>query len=383
MASGTPYIPFFTSDFLNGVADLEDREIGIYTIVLMLMADQGGPIDDDARWLARRSGSTTRRVNQCLAALERAGKIERRNGLIGNRKMLEVIRNRAGKSEQARQAAHAKWENWRADHRPTLPFMEDIDEQNSEKKRQKKSRKNDEKPREKTQKNSAQNSDIPQNSANSSLRTHADSRGRVNPELESINQTNDSIPEQVARETKSDDRPIDSDRDLIKLLETVSATAGYVPRGTDGYVKAVDQVRAWRDAGIDFTETVLPCIEHIVAHSNDTTSSLTRFDRAVRHRHAQHCAARNLPNRPPAPPVAPITKFDDEDPEHETFRKILLKQFGNTYAIVFHKVRFETLQDLKVRPLRINQRGTVRPDLDSIRHIVTTLAKKHGWGELW
>lgn len=49
-----PYIPFYPSDWLAGVADLSPAECGVYVNLLMLIYDGGGPIKADFPRLARR-----------------------------------------------------------------------------------------------------------------------------------------------------------------------------------------------------------------------------------------------------------------------------------------------------------------------------------------
>jgi len=82
------YIKMWTSDFLAGVVDLNADETGCYAILLVLMADRGGPLPDDAQWLARRCNMTTRSFNRTVARLIDLGKIERRNGMLGNQRMM-------------------------------------------------------------------------------------------------------------------------------------------------------------------------------------------------------------------------------------------------------------------------------------------------------
>src|SRR3546814_5348741 len=107
-----PYIKWWTSDFLNGVIDLTAEEIGVYAVLLALIADRGGPVTDDPQWLARRCGTTTRGFNRIRDRLMDAGKIERRNGLLGNRRMLAEVTERDKKSKQATDAARSRWTKW-------------------------------------------------------------------------------------------------------------------------------------------------------------------------------------------------------------------------------------------------------------------------------
>ena len=69
--------------FLNGVIGLTAEEIGVYTIVLNLIYDSGGPIPDDAR-IARRCMMRPSSCEKVLQALAAAGKITREFGVINN-----------------------------------------------------------------------------------------------------------------------------------------------------------------------------------------------------------------------------------------------------------------------------------------------------------
>jgi uncharacterized protein YdaU (DUF1376 family) len=384
-----PYIPWFTSDFLNGVADLEASEIGIYTIVLTLMGDQSGPIDDDPRWIARRCGSTTRRVNACLKKLEAGGKITRKNGVIGNRKMLELIRKRVKKSAQTSAAAQQRWENWRSEHKPQLPFSTDPVAPDQAKNSEKKSGKNAKISQEKNEKNTPVKIDDSQNSADQPMQTHLDSRSRANPEPYNTNQPTSITSSLSARGTdnpdQSGDWSIDNDRDLMSLLEKVSEVAGYVPRGARGYGEAIDFVKGWRNDGISFVDTVLPVISGIMAESDEPTNSLRRFDRSIRHRHAKLKAVQDLPEKAkPAPPPEPITSFDDEDERRASLREDLLTEFGPTgYSFYFHKRRFDIVDTPQGDALRTHARNGWAPPLDEIWHRVKPLVKAHGWSDIW
>lgn len=314
------YVPWFTDDFLGGIVDLEAEEIGIYTVILTLMASHDAPITDDPQWIARRSGSTTRRVNKVLNRLAGLGKIERKNGLIGNKKMLEVIRKRAGKSKMATKAANAKWAKWREKNEPQLPFVENDNQENG----QKNARKTPTFSPEKTEIKSPVKMEKSQNSAKNPVQTHNSLRAREYTSNISNNQSNESLKTPRAKSDaskKDDDRMIDSDKDLAQLFETVSATAGYVPRGANGYAEGFELVKQWRDLGINFDTTVIPEIENIVAKSDDPTSSLRRFDRTIRAKHAKKRAQAKLPPNAKAKVLPPIERKDDDHQQVALLRK--------------------------------------------------------------
>lgn len=70
--------------FLNGVVGLNAAEIGVYSIILNLIYDTGGPIPDAVERIARRCGMRPTSCEKVLDALAAAGKIVREFGVISN-----------------------------------------------------------------------------------------------------------------------------------------------------------------------------------------------------------------------------------------------------------------------------------------------------------
>jgi uncharacterized protein YdaU (DUF1376 family) len=385
-----PYIKWWTSDFLNGVMDLTADEIGVYAVLLTLMADRGGPITNDSQWLARRCGTTTRAFNRIRDRLVELGKLELRSGLIGNRRMLAEIKERDRKSQQASQAAHARWAKWAEEHPLSLPF----DEKNGEKTGEKLP----EKLAKNRQKNSPVKSEKPQKSANSAMRTVVlPSCARARPELElESNHTNNHETESVVR-ASSADRSVGSDdggegatptlrdADLTALLSACAEAAGFYPNSPGALAREIEVVKAWREAGIDFDATVLPAIRAVMAKSGDPTSSLKRFDRRVRHDHAK--AAGSPPSKPRTP-ATPLLTRQDEPPVMKEFRTDLLAALGpSAFTTYCNRVRFEDLGKqaggkavLKVHDPMPGGLGL----MDGERtQIVRSVARKHGWTAIW
>jgi hypothetical protein len=50
--SEKPWVKWYAGDFLQGVADLEPSEGWVYTVILMLIYDAGGPIKLNIKSLA-------------------------------------------------------------------------------------------------------------------------------------------------------------------------------------------------------------------------------------------------------------------------------------------------------------------------------------------
>lgn len=183
------------------------------------------------------------------------------------------------------------------------------------------------------------------------------------------------------------------DRDLQALFNAVCDAAGFNPVSPGQINLAYAKVEAWRDAGIDFTEVVVPTIQHTVAHSSDPTRTLGRFDKAVRHEHARR-GAKVATGGPYVPPPVPITVVEDEAPVFALIRQELLERMGATsYCATANHVRFEAVEmgdtphrDGKPRiPMKV-----IEPTkgfgkfMDGDRpSILRAVAKRHGFNEVW
>ncbi len=67
--------PRYHRAFLEGVRVLTPEERGCYTTILDLIYDRGGPVPDDARWLAGWMNCSVRKWQTIRASLVAAGKI--------------------------------------------------------------------------------------------------------------------------------------------------------------------------------------------------------------------------------------------------------------------------------------------------------------------
>ena len=100
-----PWYKRYPADFIAGTLQMSLEEKGAYSIVLDLIYDQGGPIPDDPRWIARVCGCSTRRWNQIRQRLLEMGKLQAVGGRLDNarakkqRSSEEKAAENAGKSE--------------------------------------------------------------------------------------------------------------------------------------------------------------------------------------------------------------------------------------------------------------------------------------------
>ncbi len=90
--SKRPWYKRYPSDFIAGTLQLSCEEKGAYSVVLDLIYDRGGPIPDDARWIARVCNLSTRRWNQIRARLLELGKVTARDGVLTNKRALSQLK---------------------------------------------------------------------------------------------------------------------------------------------------------------------------------------------------------------------------------------------------------------------------------------------------
>ena len=105
----SPWVKWFSADFLNGISDLEPNEIAVYSVVLNLIYDNEGPIADDAVKIGRRCNMRQTSAEKALASLATAGKITRTNGQISNHRCEKEIKSRQKVSEKSSEIAHTRW----------------------------------------------------------------------------------------------------------------------------------------------------------------------------------------------------------------------------------------------------------------------------------
>lgn len=111
--SATPWVKWFSGDFLNGVADLEADEGWVYVIALNLIYDRGGPIPFEPDRLARRCRLRRNVVERVVRQLVDAGKLTMIEGKLSNPKAERMLKGRLKASEDSSEAARIRWEKER------------------------------------------------------------------------------------------------------------------------------------------------------------------------------------------------------------------------------------------------------------------------------
>lgn len=97
-----PWVKWEPGAFLNGVFGLGAEAIGVYAVLLNLIYENGGPIDDNSAVLARRLSMRPTSLEKRLAELVAAKKIVRVDGVISNARAEIEIEARAQKLVKTR-----------------------------------------------------------------------------------------------------------------------------------------------------------------------------------------------------------------------------------------------------------------------------------------
>lgn len=80
--SDTPYIPFYTSDFLGGTSGMTAATKGVYITLLCLMYEVEGPLEQQWDTLARRCGCTLPAFKKAVEVLQDDGKLTVEDGRL-------------------------------------------------------------------------------------------------------------------------------------------------------------------------------------------------------------------------------------------------------------------------------------------------------------
>lgn len=106
----SPYIPFYTSDFLGGTGGMTAATKGVYITLLCLMYEAEEPLPQKWDVLARRCGCTLPAFKKAVEALEDDTKIIIEDGAIWSEKCEKHIKQRRERSDSARAAAKIRHE---------------------------------------------------------------------------------------------------------------------------------------------------------------------------------------------------------------------------------------------------------------------------------
>src|SRR5882672_4269013 len=94
------WVRWVPSDFIAGTRGMSLEEIGLYSILLNMIYDAGGPIRDDAARLGRMLGERPTSMEKKLQQLVSIGKIMRMDGVISNNRAEKEIESQSKKIEK-------------------------------------------------------------------------------------------------------------------------------------------------------------------------------------------------------------------------------------------------------------------------------------------
>ncbi len=107
--SKSPFIPFYTSDFLGGTSGMTASTKGVYITLLCLMYEAEGPLPQKWDMLARRSGCTLPAFKKAVQDLQDDGKVVILEGGIWSDKCEKHIAQRGERRSSAKAAAESRW----------------------------------------------------------------------------------------------------------------------------------------------------------------------------------------------------------------------------------------------------------------------------------
>jgi len=108
--SESPFVNFYTSDFLAGTSGLTASVKGVYITILCLMYESEAPLTQSWETLARRCGCTLPAFKKAVETLTDDDKITVSGGAIWSEKCEKHITLRRERQNSARAAAKTRWE---------------------------------------------------------------------------------------------------------------------------------------------------------------------------------------------------------------------------------------------------------------------------------
>lgn len=177
------------------------------------------------------------------------------------------------------------------------------------------------------------------------------------------------------------------DKNLQALFDAVCDAAGFNPIQPGAISRAYEQVKAWRDADINFDTVVVPTIKATVADTNEPTRVLSRFDKAVRHQHARLKAKGEQGQSYVAPP-SPVLTVEGEPEVMQAIRADMLRIMGPVaYCQSMNAVVLQEVADAGGgrRPVQVHDKRPTSLQLMNGIHAATlrSVAQRHGFTGVW
>lgn len=109
--NNTPWIKWYSGDFLNGVADLSPHEIALYTVILCRIYDEDKAIPHDLKKLARRCNMRMPQCEKALNSLLSEGKLTSDGTFIDNERAQDEREKRQKTSAKQSVNASKGWQD--------------------------------------------------------------------------------------------------------------------------------------------------------------------------------------------------------------------------------------------------------------------------------
>ena len=108
--SDSPFVPFYTSDFLAGTSGMTAASKGVYITLLCLLYEAETPLPQSWETLARRCGCTLPAFRRAIESLKDDGKVVITEAGIWSPKCERHIAQRRERQRSATAAAKTRWE---------------------------------------------------------------------------------------------------------------------------------------------------------------------------------------------------------------------------------------------------------------------------------
>lgn len=103
------YLEHHPDEWLVGIAGLTPEQNGIYRTICDLIASTGGPIPDDDERLFRIIKANRSRINRVIRELEVAGKLERIESKLTQKRVISELKRAENRSKTGRDLVAKRW----------------------------------------------------------------------------------------------------------------------------------------------------------------------------------------------------------------------------------------------------------------------------------
>lgn len=369
--------------WLHGTRSLTLEERGAYNDILEYLNDRDGPLPDEPRFIAGLLNCPVQRWKKIRERLLALGKImiDEEGRITNSRFEREHADRNLYRAEQARHAREAH-----AQREPSLPYDEqetrfvaspvrarahgadpEIDEKLQE-----------------SSKKVAKKLKIASNfSTSPAQETAKKNEGTLSPRARAIRDSESRVLDSTQPiETRDSREALPPDADLMDLFNAVCDAAGFRPVSPSSIDRAMRQVEAWRDEGIDFERVVLPTIRRKILDSRDgPTRTLGRFRPDIAHEHARLKASERSGRRY-NPPKVPLLKRDDEEPAMADLRGVLAQVLGpRVFSAWFNDLKLSIDED-RTDWLRVSGRMSAALASSAVDHTLRAVARRHGYSQV-